>query len=120
MKAKFTFPFGMHVLRNPYNFAGILGGACLGVFIIYTPPFHVVFGGTDLPRGQHALILSNPGLAGPCLLIKPEADPRQIASTYTYPWALSTEPCRPAAGTTHSLRTLSPPPTIPLLPQSAR
>ena len=47
VKAKFTFPFGMHVLRNPYNFAGILGGACLGVFIIYTPPFHVVFGGTD-------------------------------------------------------------------------
>lgn len=47
MKAKFTFPFGRQVLRNYYNFAGIFCGACLGMFIIYTPPLHVVFGGTD-------------------------------------------------------------------------
>jgi len=47
VKAKFTFPFGRQVLRNYYNFAGILCGAALGMFIIYTPPLHVVFGGTD-------------------------------------------------------------------------
>ncbi|KIK59054.1 hypothetical protein GYMLUDRAFT_170208 [Collybiopsis luxurians FD-317 M1] len=46
VKAKFTYPFGKNVLGNPYNFAGILGGACLGMFIIYTPPLHVVFGGS--------------------------------------------------------------------------
>jgi len=32
---------------NKLNFAGILAGAALGMFIIYTPPLHVVFGGTD-------------------------------------------------------------------------
>jgi len=47
VKAKFTFPFGRQVLRNYYNFAGIFAGACLGMFIIYTPPLHTVFGGTD-------------------------------------------------------------------------
>ncbi|KAJ7778681.1 aminophospholipid-transporting P-type ATPase [Mycena maculata] len=46
VKAKFTFPFGKHVVGNKLNFAGILGGACLGMFIIYTPPLHVVFGGS--------------------------------------------------------------------------
>ncbi|KAF5367657.1 hypothetical protein D9757_010968 [Collybiopsis confluens] len=46
VKAKFSFPFGRHMLGNPYNFLGILGGACLGMFIIYTPPLHVVFGGS--------------------------------------------------------------------------
>ncbi|EJD00189.1 aminophospholipid-transporting P-type ATPase [Fomitiporia mediterranea MF3/22] len=46
VKAKFTFPFGRQVVSNYYNFLGILGGACLGMFIIYTPPLHVVFGGT--------------------------------------------------------------------------
>lgn len=40
------FPFGRQTIGNPYNFAGILAGACLGIFIIYTPPLHVVFGGT--------------------------------------------------------------------------
>ncbi|PCH38584.1 aminophospholipid-transporting P-type ATPase [Wolfiporia cocos MD-104 SS10] len=46
VKARFTFPFGRSTIGNPYNFLGILGGACLGVFIIYTPPLHVVFGGS--------------------------------------------------------------------------
>ena len=47
VKAKFDFPFGKQVLRNKYNFYSILAGAALGMFIIYTPPLHVVFGGTD-------------------------------------------------------------------------
>ncbi|KAJ7184453.1 aminophospholipid-transporting P-type ATPase [Mycena filopes] len=47
VKAKFTFPFGKHVVGNKLNFAGILAGAVLGMFIIYTPPLHVVFGGTQ-------------------------------------------------------------------------
>ncbi|KAF7294583.1 Cation-ATPase-N domain-containing protein [Mycena indigotica] len=46
VKAKFTFPFGRNAIGNKLNFAGILAGACLGMFIIYTPPLHVVFGGT--------------------------------------------------------------------------
>ncbi|KAJ7642253.1 aminophospholipid-transporting P-type ATPase [Roridomyces roridus] len=46
VKARFTFPFGRNAVGNPFNFAGIVGGACLGMFIIYTPPLHVVFGGT--------------------------------------------------------------------------
>ncbi|VDC02481.1 unnamed protein product [Peniophora sp. CBMAI 1063] len=46
VKARFTFPFGRAAVGNPYNFAGILAGACLGIFIIYTPPLHVVFGGS--------------------------------------------------------------------------
>ncbi|KII89378.1 hypothetical protein PLICRDRAFT_109244 [Plicaturopsis crispa FD-325 SS-3] len=47
VKAKFAFPFGRRVVGNGWNFAGILAGACLGMFVIYTPPLHVVFGGTD-------------------------------------------------------------------------
>ena len=47
VKARFTFPFGKQIVSNYYNFAGILAGACLGMFIIYTPPLHVVFGGTE-------------------------------------------------------------------------
>ncbi|KAI0737979.1 aminophospholipid-transporting P-type ATPase [Daedaleopsis nitida] len=46
VKAKFRFPFGRSIVGNVYNFAGILAGACLGIFIIYTPPLHVVFGGS--------------------------------------------------------------------------
>lgn len=46
MKAKFRFPFGKSIVGNYYNFLGILAGACLGMFIIYTPPLHVVFGGS--------------------------------------------------------------------------
>ncbi|THU76214.1 hypothetical protein K435DRAFT_184667, partial [Dendrothele bispora CBS 962.96] len=46
VKAKFSFPFGRSVVSNKWNFAGILAGACLGMFIIYTPPLHVVFGGS--------------------------------------------------------------------------
>lgn len=37
---------GKSIVGNKWNFAGILGGACLGMFIIYTPPLHVVFGGS--------------------------------------------------------------------------
>ncbi|CAK5279227.1 unnamed protein product [Mycena citricolor] len=47
VKAKFKFPFGRNAVGNKLNFAGILAGASLGMFIIYTPPLHVVFGGTD-------------------------------------------------------------------------
>ncbi|KAJ7891269.1 aminophospholipid-transporting P-type ATPase [Mycena olivaceomarginata] len=46
VKAKFTFPFGKAVVGNKLNFAGIVAGAVLGMFIIYTPPLHVVFGGS--------------------------------------------------------------------------
>jgi hypothetical protein len=46
VKAKFSFPFGKSIIGNKYNFFGILAGACLGMFIIYTPPLHVVFGGS--------------------------------------------------------------------------
>ena len=46
VKAKFSFPFGKSIVGNKYNFFGILAGACLGIFIIYTPPLHVVFGGS--------------------------------------------------------------------------
>lgn len=34
VKAKFTFPFGKHVVANKYNFLGIIAGACLGMFIV--------------------------------------------------------------------------------------
>jgi len=40
------FPFGRQAVGNKWNFAGILAGAALGMFIIYTPPLHVVFGGS--------------------------------------------------------------------------
>jgi sodium/potassium-transporting ATPase subunit alpha len=46
VKARFSFPFGKRIVGNYYNFLGILAGACLGMFIIYTPPLHVVFGGS--------------------------------------------------------------------------
>ncbi|EEB90201.1 hypothetical protein MPER_11622, partial [Moniliophthora perniciosa FA553] len=46
VKAKLSFPFGQRVIGNKWNFVGILAGACLGMFIIYTPPLHVVFGGS--------------------------------------------------------------------------
>ncbi|KZT61582.1 aminophospholipid-transporting P-type ATPase [Calocera cornea HHB12733] len=46
VKAKFKFPFGKQVVTNYWNFAGIVAGACLAMFIIYTPPLHVVFGGS--------------------------------------------------------------------------
>lgn len=46
VKARMTFPFGRQVVSNKWNFAGIASGAVLGIFIIYTPPLHVVFGGS--------------------------------------------------------------------------
>jgi len=46
VKARLSYPFGKRVIANKWNFAGILAGACLGMFIIYTPPLHVVFGGS--------------------------------------------------------------------------
>ncbi|KAF5344223.1 hypothetical protein D9756_011250 [Leucocoprinus leucothites] len=46
VKARLTYPFGRRVVGNMWNFIGILGGAALGVFIIYTPPLHIVFGGS--------------------------------------------------------------------------
>jgi hypothetical protein len=47
VKARFSFPFGKRAVGNYYNFLGIFAGACLGIFIIYTPQLHVVFGGTQ-------------------------------------------------------------------------
>jgi hypothetical protein len=44
VKSKFKVPFGLPFVRNYYNFAGIFGGACLAMFIVYTPPLHSVFG----------------------------------------------------------------------------
>jgi len=46
VKAKFSFPFGKSIVANKYNFLGIFAGACLGMFIVYTPALHVVFGGS--------------------------------------------------------------------------
>jgi len=46
VKARLSYPFGKRVVSNKWNFAGILAGACLGMFIIYTPPLQVVFGGS--------------------------------------------------------------------------
>jgi len=46
VKARLSYPFGRRVISNKWNFAGILAGACLGMFIVYTPPLHVVFGGS--------------------------------------------------------------------------
>ncbi|KAF8188333.1 aminophospholipid-transporting P-type ATPase [Pholiota molesta] len=46
VKARLSYPFGRRVIANKWNFAGILAGACLGMFIVYTPPLHVVFGGS--------------------------------------------------------------------------
>ncbi|KAG6876170.1 hypothetical protein C0992_000603 [Termitomyces sp. T32_za158] len=46
VKAKLSFPFGRQVVSNVWNFVGIMAGACLGIFIIYTPPLHYVFGGS--------------------------------------------------------------------------
>ncbi|KAI0263789.1 aminophospholipid-transporting P-type ATPase [Gloeopeniophorella convolvens] len=46
VKAKFRFPFGRSIVGNKYNFLGIAAGATLGMFIIYTPPLHAVFGGS--------------------------------------------------------------------------
>ncbi|KAF9557188.1 aminophospholipid-transporting P-type ATPase [Agrocybe pediades] len=46
VKARLSYPFGRRVVANKWNFAGILAGACLGMFIVYTPPLHVVFGGS--------------------------------------------------------------------------
>lgn len=41
-----SFPVGRRAVSNKWNFAGILAGAVLGMFIVYTPPLHVVFGGS--------------------------------------------------------------------------
>jgi len=46
VKAKFSFPFGRRIVNNKWNFVGIFLGGCLGMFIVYTPPLHVVFGGS--------------------------------------------------------------------------
>jgi sodium/potassium-transporting ATPase subunit alpha len=46
VKARLTYPFGRRAVSNPYTFLGIFVGACLGMFIVYTPPLHVVFGGS--------------------------------------------------------------------------
>jgi len=46
VKAKVRFPFGKSIVGNKYNFIGIVAGGALVMFVIYTPPFHSVFGGS--------------------------------------------------------------------------
>lgn len=46
IQAYHEFLVGKAVVGNIYNFYGIIAGAVLGMFIIYTPPLHVVFGGS--------------------------------------------------------------------------
>lgn len=41
-----SYPFGRRVIANKWNFVGIFAGACLSIFLIYTPPLRVVFGGS--------------------------------------------------------------------------
>ncbi|EMD34329.1 hypothetical protein CERSUDRAFT_117207 [Gelatoporia subvermispora B] len=66
VKAKFSFPFGKSIVGNVWNFVGIFAGACLGMFIVYTPPLHVVFGGTDKLSPLYWLI---PAAFGVLLLV---------------------------------------------------
>jgi len=46
VKARFHLPFGKSMVSNKYNFIGIIAGGAFVMFIIYTPPFHSVFGGS--------------------------------------------------------------------------
>jgi sodium/potassium-transporting ATPase subunit alpha len=46
VKARVRLPFGKNVISNKYNFIGIFAGGALVMFLIYTPPFHAVFGGS--------------------------------------------------------------------------
>ncbi|KAI0285240.1 aminophospholipid-transporting P-type ATPase [Russula brevipes] len=46
VKAKFRLPFGKHIVSNKYNFIGIFAGGAFVMLVIYTPPFHSVFGGS--------------------------------------------------------------------------
>ncbi|KAI0303351.1 aminophospholipid-transporting P-type ATPase [Multifurca ochricompacta] len=65
VKARFRFPFGKNIVSNKYNFLGIFAGGAFVMFLIYTPPFHSVFGGSHkllplywlIPIGFGCLIL---------------------------------------------------------------
>jgi sodium/potassium-transporting ATPase subunit alpha len=46
VKARVRLPFGKSIVNNKYNFIGIVAGGALVMFLIYTPPFHSVFGGS--------------------------------------------------------------------------
>jgi len=46
VKARVRLPFGKNIVSNKYNFIGIFAGGALVMFLIYTPPFHSVFGGS--------------------------------------------------------------------------
>ncbi|KAH9057078.1 aminophospholipid-transporting P-type ATPase [Lactarius deliciosus] len=46
VKARFNMPFGKAVVGNKYNFLGIFAGGAFVMFLVYTPPFHSVFGGS--------------------------------------------------------------------------
>jgi sodium/potassium-transporting ATPase subunit alpha len=46
VKARFHLPFGKAIVSNKYNFLGIFAGGAFVMFLIYTPPFHAVFGGS--------------------------------------------------------------------------
>ncbi|KAL1925494.1 uncharacterized protein VTP21DRAFT_377 [Calcarisporiella thermophila] len=43
-KARLRLPFGKFMFSNPYNFAGLAGGAVLAMAIVYIPPFNIPFG----------------------------------------------------------------------------
>ncbi|KAH9171439.1 aminophospholipid-transporting P-type ATPase [Lactarius sanguifluus] len=46
VKARFNLPFGKAIVSNKYNFLGIFAGGAFVMFLVYTPPFHSVFGGS--------------------------------------------------------------------------
>ncbi|KAI9433924.1 aminophospholipid-transporting P-type ATPase [Lactarius indigo] len=46
VKARFHLPFGKAIVSNKYNFLGIFAGGAFVMFLVYTPPFHSVFGGS--------------------------------------------------------------------------
>lgn len=43
-KTRFSIPFTRYAFSNKYTFMGIFGGACLGMIIVYAPPFNIAFG----------------------------------------------------------------------------
>ncbi|KAI9303354.1 hypothetical protein BJ944DRAFT_241529 [Cunninghamella echinulata] len=43
-KTRFSIPFTRYAFSNKYTFLGIFGGACLGMIIVYCPPFNIAFG----------------------------------------------------------------------------
>ncbi|TFK25780.1 aminophospholipid-transporting P-type ATPase [Coprinopsis marcescibilis] len=46
VKARLKLPFGGRIIGNKWNFVAIFAAACLSMFIVYTPPLSIVFGGS--------------------------------------------------------------------------